>query len=428
MIKFKAAILIILAFFSFDSFAEKKSTPLQDKTLLYKDAVYELEIKTVQLYPNTGHPGAVILPSVAPLGNNNLILEFDDLVQGPEDYKAKIIHCNSNWEPSRLRNLDYLYDYNEFNLRNYELSVDTKISYVHYKFKLPNVKLPGNYLLVVYRGTNESDIILSKRFMIYSNNVGIAVTSNLAGVTSINRMNQQIDFKVDYNSFPMQNPMENVYVVLRQNQRWDNAITNLRPTFIREVTSELEYYFFNYENNFAAGNEFRFFDMRSLRHPGQNVQQVHLRTHPITVQLMVDLPRNYQVYTQYDDLEGDFFIANADTGNGSVQSDYVTTQFTLKSEKVPGDVYVMGEMNNWSLSHPMTYHEQAGIYSGEMILKQGYYDYQYYVAGDSLKSNYFEGNHFETENEYEIFVYYREPGSRGDLLIGYTRLMMNEVN
>ncbi|MEX2335996.1 MAG: type IX secretion system plug protein domain-containing protein [Fulvivirga sp.] len=398
---------------------------VQDKKLVYRDATYEAEIKTVQLYPYTGQPTDVLQPAVAPLNNNNLLLDFDDLVQAPENYRAKIIHCNSDWTPSRLKDLDFLNDYNEFNIDNDELSVDTKIAYVHYRFKIPNVKIPGNYLLVAYRGSNEADIILSKRFILYDKQVSINLMSNLTGATSTNRKNQQLDFKIDYTNYPLQNPMENIAVVIRQNQRWDNAITTLKPSAIQENTSELEYRFFNYENSFKAGNEFRFFDMRSLRYPGQNVQRVDNNTYPATVQLMIDEPRIYQPYTQYDDLNGEFFVANTDTGHGAVQGDYVNTRFTLKMQKVASDVFVIGEMNNWDLSNRMIYNNASGIYQGEIILKQGYYDYQYYIKGDTLRTNYIEGDHFSTENEYDVLIYYTPPTGRADLLIGYGYYEMN---
>ena len=425
MRKWIAATLFIFILGAFNIPGNRPESPYQDKKLVYKDATYELEIRTVQLYPYNGNANAVLLPAVAPLNNNNLLLEFDDLVQAPENYRVKIIHCNSDWTPSRLRSLDYLYDYNEFNIDNYQLSVDTKLSYVHYKFKIPNIKVPGNYLLVAYRGTDESDIILSKRFMLFSNLVSVNLMSDLTGPSSNNRLNQQLDFTINYSDYMLQNPMENVSVVIRQNQRWDNAITTLKPNFIRENVSELEYRFFNYENNFKAGNEFRFFDMRSLRYPGQNVQRVNLNTRPTLVELMIDKPRIYQPYTQYDDLNGEYFIANSDTGNGSVQSDYVTVRFHLKADKVNGQVYVIGEMNNWNLQNQMAYDEVSGMYNGEMILKQGYYDYQYYIKGDTLRSNYFEGDHFQTENEYEILVYYKPPTNRSELLIGYGYYEMN---
>ena len=38
---------------------------------------------------------------------------------------------------------------------------------------------------------------------------------------------------------------------------------------------------------------------------------------------------------------------------------------------------------------------------------------------------YFEGSHQETENQYDLLVYYRPPGTRADLLIGYQTVGVN---
>ncbi|UII29549.1 DUF5103 domain-containing protein [Fulvivirga maritima] len=395
----------------------------QNKKLLYKNATYEFETRTVQLYSGNNTTN----PATALLGRNNLTLEFDDLVEAEESYRVKIIHCDRDWSPSKLKAIDYLYDFNEFNINNYKLSVDTKIAYVHYTFRVPNVKIPGNYLLVVYRGTDESDIILSHRFMIYANNVGIALTSNLKGMTSMDRSRQQLDFTINYENYPIQNPGD-IQVVIRQNQRWDNAITDLKPSMIKEHSSELDYKYFNNENSFYAGNEFRFFDMQSIRYPGQNVQRTNFQTRPTSAQLMVDKPRIYQPYTQYDDLNGNFFISNTDTGNGPTQSDYLTVYFYLQAEQIEGDVYLVGNMNNWELDTPLKYNASNNMYTCDMILKQGHYNFQYLVKSKELTPNYLEGNHFETENNYEILVYYKPPSMRSEILIGYASYTMNPVD
>ena len=371
-----------------------------NKKLLYEDASYEEEIRTVLLYPNTGRNTDVFSPPVAALGSNNLVLEFDDLVESHEQYRVKIIPCTYNWKPSQVNNLDILYDFNEFNITKYEYSTDTKIAYIHYTFNLPRVKLPGNYLLVAYRGTNESDIILSKRFMVFNPNLEVQLMSNLMGISSTNRLNQQIDFKITYDNYELINPMESIKIVLRQNQQWHNAVTLNRPTFFHE--GELEYRFFNYENNFSAGNEYRFFDMRSLRYPGQRVANVDFSTRPTTVNIMPDRPRIFQAYAQYNDLNGDFYIQNQDTG-GSSESDYLYTNFTLLAdEEIGGEIYVVGKMNNYKMdnSSRMEYIPKRKIYTNSQILKQGIYDYKYLVKGDSININYLEGNHFETEKEY----------------------------
>lgn len=67
------------------------------------------------------------------------------------------------------------------------------------------------------------------------------------------------------------------------------------------------------------------------------------------------------------------------------------------------------------------------IVPSQFILKQGWYDYQYGLKGAAgWNMAAFEDNHFQTENEYEIFFYYRAMGSRYDELIGYTVINPNK--
>jgi hypothetical protein len=73
----------------------------------------------------------------------------------------------------------------------------------------------------------------------------------------------------------------------------------------------------------------------------------------------------------------------------------------------------------------MQYDSTHGLYAAKVLLKQGWYDYQYFVKSKKLPPYYFEGSHFETENYYEIFVYNKPFQPRADLLIGYMRLDKN---
>ena len=53
-------------------------------------------------------------------------------------------------------------------------------------------------------------------------------------------------------------------------------------------------------------------------------------------------------------------------------------------------------------------------------IKQGRYNYQYvYVPYGSkeIDATYIEGSHYETHNQYTIFVYFREEGTSYDKLI-----------
>ena len=392
------------------------------KALRLIDIAYEADIKTVQLHP----VNAPIEPAVTSMGKWDLLLEFDDLRTDRDTYYARVIHCNYDWTKSDLQDLDFMTLFNEFPITNNEFSVDTHIPYVHYWFNLPPVKIPGNYVLVVYRGSNKEDIILTKRFMVFDNLVTFTGERNLIGSGAIANLNQQLNFTVNYGNLEILNPMIDVHVNISQNHRWDNVIKDAKPSFVREIEKELEYRFFEESKMFSGGSEFRFFDLRSLNYPGRNVASVIKTKKPFEAYIDKDKSRRDEAYSQYDDLNGAFNIDNLDYRDLAF-TNYVNVNFTLASPPVNGDVFVTGAFSNWNLNqeNKMQYDSVQKTYTSKMLLKQGWYDYQYVVKSSQLPYYYFEGSHFETENYYEIFVYHRPYQPRADLLIGYLRLEKN---
>lgn len=396
------------------------------KTLLYRDLTYEAEIKTVVLHPATRQPAATLLAAVSKLTDQDLILSFDDLRSNRDNYYVRLIHANYDWTPSSLNDLDFMTEFNEFPINNFEFSVDTHVPYVHYWIQLPRVKLPGNYVVAVYRGGNKEDIVLTRRFMIYDQRVSFANDRNLVGAGSVASLNQQINFTVNYRNLEIINPLQMVNVSIRQNQRWDNLATNIKPSFVREIEKQLEYRFFDEEKMFKGGNEFRFFDMRSLLSPGRNVARVNKNVKPFEIFLEKDKSRQREAYSQIPDYNGGFILDNYDYRSASY-SNYANVNFTLSSAPIDGKVYVVGAFNYWNLSseNEMRYDSINKAYQASALLKQGWYDYQYVVKSKSSAPYSLEGSHFETENEYEIFVYYRAFQPNADLLVGYVKLDKN---
>jgi hypothetical protein len=393
------------------------------KVLRLEDAIYEKEIKTVRLYRR----GIPLAPAVTQMGVWDLLLEFDDMAENRDTYNASVLHCNFDWSISNLQELDYMRDFNEFPLNNAQLSADTHIPYVHYLFQLPAVKLPGNYVLIIYRGTDKEDLILSRRFMVYDTQVSLRRDDNLVGSGRVADVNQQINFTINHSDVTILNPMTEVHVSMRQNHRWDNYVTDLRPSFIREIEKELEYHYFDENQMFKGGNEFRFFDLRSLIGPGRNVDRVDRKKKPYEVYLVRDKSKRGEAYAQYDEMNGNYLIENYDFRDPAY-TNYAWVNFELSSRPVEGDVYVQGAFTNWRLDRDnrMTYDTAAQSYKARLFMKQGWYDYQYYVQSQKLPYYYFEGSYFQTENVYEIFVYYRPLKPRADLLIGYVKLAENK--
>lgn len=402
---------------------------LGQKTLQFQSTVYEENIRTVMLSPPGNQVRNNLLPAVAPVFQQNLVLTFDDIQESRNNYYARLIHCNAVWQKSALNDLDFMSSYNEFNVTDYEYSGNTHLPYVHYRFPLPAVKLPGNYLLVVYRDGDRNDIVLTMRFMIYQHRVSIVADNANAGSLALSSTNQQINFLVNYKGLEVFNPMENFQVVIRQNQRWDNARFDIKPSFIRDDIQQMEYRFFDQSNQWMAGNEFRFVDFRSLNSPGQNTARINNMVKPFELTVRQDGSREGQAYSQLRDLNGGYAIENLDyRTDPSTSAQYLFVDFSLKTAPLTGaTVYVCGQFNNWARTeeNKMKYDKTTSSYTATLVLKQGWYDYQYCVDSPALPLTYFEGSHFQTENFYEVFVYYKSLKPMADLLVGYYPVAIN---
>ena len=398
-----------------------------EKVLFFKDHIYEKNIRSVLFFPAQGLTGNPLLPAVLPIIQDNpLILKFDEVnTEEADRYMVKILHCNADWTSSGLKDLEFLNEYNEFSIDEFDFSMATKVHFTHFTYIVPKVKLPGNYLLLVYRNYNEKDIIITKRFMVYANSLNIKSQVGMSASVSERLVNQQIEFTIDYSNMFISNPLLDIKVVIRQNHRWDNAIYNLRPTMVREDINQLVYRNFDLKNNFRAGNEFRFFDMRSLRYSGQNIEKIIRHENGFDVFLYIDKSRRTKPYTIIDDLNGGYFIQNKETTDVHLESDYGRVNFFLEMpEKMTEPVYLAGKLTDWSYSdeNKMQYLENSGLYTCSLLLKEGLYDYCYQVPDNQNDTNILEGNHIETRNEYEIIVYYKDPSINSDMILGYKRM------
>jgi hypothetical protein len=81
----------------------------------------------------------------------------------------------------------------------------------------------------------------------------------------------------------------------------------------------------------------------------------------------------------------------------------------------------------------MTYNTRTNVYEGSAMMKMGYYNYAYVTVnsndpGARASFEFTEGNHYETENNYDILVYYHALGGRSDQLVGmYSLNSMNNL-
>ncbi len=412
--------------------AQKKKEPRQQppvKEFVTADRVYETSVKTALLYPHTGQVSDYLQPAIVSLSQSSpLVLSFDELGDEMNNYYVKIIHCNANWTKSSLSDIQFLHEYNEFFITERYNSINALVPYIHYRFVLPRVKISGNYVIKVYRNYDEDDIVLSRRFMVYEDiNTAVIIQPDVkfARAVAERDKSQQVDFSIAYGHLNLINPAANVNVVIRQNHRWDKAIYNLPPMFVKEHEGLLEYNYFNMENAFRGGNEFNAFDISSLISYKLNVGRIVLHPDLYEVVLVTDASKRSQTYSVFPDIDGKFWIEHYESGERHYSPDYVLVNFVLDVPRQSGDIYVRGAMNDWQMNEQnlMTYNEEIKKYTARLLLKQGYYNYLYTLVNNTAPygdDEFVSGSHSQTQNVYDILVYYRHPGERADLLIGYT--------
>jgi hypothetical protein len=398
----------------------------QNDNFYYQNAVYNENIKTVLMYREgfeLSNPVLTLNEDVA------LVFKFDDLSGEVKNYYYTIIHCDVNWNESFLIQEDYLNGYAENQINDYGLSFNTTFKYVNYRLNLPNedvqFKISGNYALLVYEDADKEKIVISQRFYVVEPQVEIVGTVRRATLDAFKGENQEVDFSVYHKNLEIINARDEVKVVLMQNNRWDNAIRNLKPLYIKK--DELVYDY-NSENVFEAGNEFRYFDIRTNRIPGENVLSTDFFRPYYHKTLMQGEVRADKKFFSYEEMNGKYVVESQDpqVQDFDTECDYLFTHFGLKLESIllGGSVNVFGALTGWNANkgNEMTWNFDTNQYELTLLLKQGYYNFQYvYVEQGATVADAknIEGSFWETENDYQIFVYYKNSASRFYRLVGY---------
>ena len=400
---------------------------VNDNQMRYEDWTYKSYIKTVQLHESSFDANPAILRLN---GSEQLELSFDDLEADKKNYSISFVHCNANWEPSNLMNSEFMNGFYEANFLNYDFSTNTIQKFTHYKILFPqsNVQFTksGNYIAYVYQDNDKEKIIITKRFMIYEDKVTVVANVRQAIGNDEQYEKQHIDFNVINSQYELTNPFTDMKVIITQNNRWDNAVNNIKPTFVepRQLTYSLDD-----KSTFNGGNEFRYFDSRSLRTYTERVANITRdSSYKYHIELKTDDIRTFKQYSFYNDLNGGYLIKNQDmSNNADLEADYAWIHFFLPyGTQASGNFYVLGKFTEWRLNktNRMTYNYKKMGYECDLYVKQGYYNYTYVYLQDEKKGGdetLSEGNHWETENDYTIYVYHRQRGTYYDQLVAVKR-------
>ena len=350
-------------------------------------------------------------------------LEFDALTADEPDFYYVIEHYNYDWTKSNLAKMEYMDGFDNFRIVDYQNSFNTFQLFSHYKLPIPNrqtraLTKTGNYLISIY-DENET-LIFTRKFMIYKQEIGVAVEVKRARDVRFIEKKQTVDIKINSGTLNLNNAMETVKTVIIQNNNLNTAIKNIKPQYI--IGKQLIYKYLD-KTSFWGSNEFLYFENKDVRAANVGVQFIDLKDIYHTY-LFTNTARFNKPYTYNPDINGNFLVTAIDKENTDIEADYTKVHFSLSYPQLnEGErIYIYGNYNNYALddNNTLYYNSESNRYEAVLTLKQGFYNYKYVVidAKGVLDEGRISGNFWQTENNYKVLVYYRDLGARYDKLIG----------
>lgn len=375
-------------------------------------------IKTITLVQN--NQNAIPLFGL----NDPFEIQFDDLYGNEANYYYEIVHCNYDWKHSDLSKNEYLQGFDGIRIQEYTNSLNTLQLYSHYRIGFPNkntrLLVSGNYMIKILN--EDKEVVFSRKFMLYEDLVSVPMQIKRARTLNEINYKQNLDFSIKSPNLLFQSPLQNVKVLLLQNGKLNEAITNIKPMYT--IGNDLIYKY-DAETQFWGGNEFLYFENKVIRAATNYIASVDANNGVYNTHLYTNNARINKIYTYNPDANGNFVPLNANASNNAIEADYSWVFFTLSAPSFyeKKNIYINGMFNNYAISdeNKMDYNSEKGIYEKAIMIKQGFTNYQYVVADINKKIDYenaIDGNFCQTENNYFAIIYYRENNQRYDRIIG----------
>ena len=355
--------------------------------------------------------------------NEKFSLSFDILSGLEHDLYYVIEHCDFNWEKSQLIKSEYIQGFDDVKIDNYSSSFNTYQIYTHYNISFPNsntsFKKSGNYIIkIIDEYGNE---IFRRKFILYENLVTVQTEIKRSREIEFINEKQVVNFEINPINIQLNNPSKTVKVKVFKNNELNYSVDNIKPQY--NMGRKLIYKY-DKELSFWGGNEYLFFENKFVRNTSINIRGFDLEDIYSNF-LYEDFSRKNRKYTYNPDINGGFLFNVNNSSNAEFEADYVNIHFYLQKPQafdLENKIYIVGDFNNYQISdeYLMEYNSRYNLFELVLKLKQGFYNYKYIAVNKEKKIIHGEisGNFDETENEYNVIVYYRNYGERFDRVVG----------
>jgi hypothetical protein len=392
---------------------------------LLPDYIYQSNIR----FPEVFKTGSDQTNNIIELNSKQqLLFQFDDMDNDLKNYSYQVIHCNPDWTVSDLLHMQYMIGFESYNITESRFAQNVTQNYTHYEFKFPNEfmhpVISGNFIMKVFETNDPEKIVFTRRFMVVESILSFTEAKvRYASAVELRNTHQELYFTINTENIIVQDYINDFKVNITQNNRWDNAIMGLTPQYIN--SNEVKFNYTNGESSFAAGNQYRFIDIKTLQLINEPIVDIKIEQGKYHIRLREEVLRNFRNYQNRIDINGRFTIYNQDGFSTTIDPDYATLYFTLPNNEMyrGKDIYLLGGFTFGQMldTYKMRYDEYRDVYWLAMPFKQGYYNYMYSIKDPKTEKGdvtLIEGSYAECENDYTLMVYVRRPNDITHKLVG----------
>lgn len=380
------------------------------------------------------------LPVIDNTSNSSLEISFDILSDQQQFLQYRVVHCDAQWQPDNLSELDYVDGFQPTRLEDVQSSFNTFVPYWHYSLTFPNddtrLLLSGNYAVFFHPEDDPDENLAVACFSITEQQAFIG--GEVSGNTDIDfrQEHQQLTLQCSWSPqrLPLLNPASDLRLVVTQNHRPDTRREVLHPSRIEAGKAIYEH---QKELIFEAGNTFRRFEFIDRHYATLGIEQLKYDA-PYYHAIIAPQKARSGGFFRYDqDQHGRYVVHALRVDDEALESEYFWADFILAGAMPPRGsdaIYLTGDFTYGQLlpEYLMDYDPDLQCFSGRVLLKQGHYNYQF-LCGPEWEPDFqspmphtslsvCEGNYYETPNQYDIYVYYRAPGDRYDRLLGVAQV------
>ena len=356
-----------------------------------------------------------------------MILRFDDLNNGSEIYRYTIEHLDRNWQDDGLFFTEYATGNLNGLIDDFKYSFNTYQAYTHYSLRFPNEdiqpKISGNYEIIVYKDTPRKPLF-KKRFCVVENTakIGLNVTRYTHAKTP--ELNQRVEVRAVSEGNNFSQNINSISLNVIQNNNFNVGVSGLRPSSSLVFGNQL--IFQQLDLTFAGNNEFFYFDNKNLNAP-MDMVRAYENIDGVNYTYLFPIWTSPFSYQYQPDVNGAFYFRSNNMGqerDAHYEGDYSWVVFSLEGLPFENkEVYVLGQFNDYQATPEsrMFYDQQQQKYVAHFYLKQGFYNYILATKSDDGRLNLGEinGNFWQTQNQYQAFLYYTPFGKNYDALMGY---------